>query len=778
MVTTMKNQAIQTLCRKGTSYAPRLQTDVLYQMPAGSFDYKGIFDRTARFVQDEYLLNAETWKMFVEQFRSNVDDADLGWRCEYWGKMMRGSVFTYQYTGDEQLYEVLEATVNDMMSAAEPCGRISTYSKQAEFDGWDLWGRKYILLGFEYFLDICKSEELKQRVIAAMCAHADYIMQYVGREEDGKKLITKCTRNWLGLNSSSILEPYVRLYNITGEKKYFDYATYIVECGGTSEGNVFEMAYEDKLDPYQYRTNKAYEMMSCFEGLLEYYRVTGIEKYKTAVINFAKRVMKSDITIIGCSGCTHELFDNSAKNQLNTEYGGVMQETCVTVTWMKYCYQLLSITGDPMFADYIELSAYNAMLGAVNSAKIKGVIAGFPFDSYSPLLYNTRARSNGGFKVMKQGVYGCCACIGSAGTALIPLSGAMLAKDGVYVNLYIPGKIHTETPEGRSFTVRIETAYPAEGSVRLTLTGAVGERFKLGVRVPAFSKQSTVSVNGAPAQSVQPGYTVLEREWADGDTVELVFDVRVRTFRCEGIGANAPYHVALYKGPVVLARDARLGEKIDLPVDIAEDAEGYVAVTPSDRARFDVNMEYAVPMKDGSHITVVDYASAGKTWGRDSLMTAWMATKDYWSVDFSKPVMLISRNTHLKKYCYADEAGVLRGDPKGEQHETFTLEAAGDGYWYIRSADGRYLTAKGETPDAAAVLTEKLDCDCQKWELDPFVQNRYCLISKKYGCHLYEHFGNTDYRLYALRVGADPNFYVKMLGFNLEVGAVFELVNA
>ncbi len=774
----MKNKAINAMCRKGTSYAPRKKTDVLFQMPAGSFNYKGMADRSARLIQDEYLINADTWRMFVEQYRTFPDDQNLGWKCEYWGKMMRGSVFTYEYTKDEVLYDTLVETVLDMLSAQQPDGRFTTYSVDKEFDGWDLWGRKYILLGFEYFLDICKDERLAGRIIEAICRHADYIMAHVGREEDGKKLITKCTRNWLGLNSSSILEPYMRLYNITGEKKYFDYATYIVECGGVSEGNVFEMAYEDKLDPYEYRTNKAYEMMSCFEGLLEYYRVTGIEKYKTAVVNFAKRVMNSDITIIGCSGCTHELFDNSAKNQLRTDYYGIMQETCVTVTWMKYCNQLLSITGDVAFADAIELSAYNAMLGAVNSYKIKGVLVGFPFDSYSPLMYGTRARSTGGFQVMKQGYYGCCACIGAAGTALIPLSSAMLAKDGVCMNLYLPGKIHTETPDGNDLLIDVDTKYPACGKVKMTLNGAAGESFKFTVRIPAFCKYATVSVNGETPVNAANGYYTIEREWNDGDVVELDLDVRVRTYRRDGNSVHAKDFVALYKGPVVLARDARLGEKIDIPVDIAEDAEGFVEVKPTKTAHFDVNMEYAVPMKDGSSITMIDYASAGKTWNRDSVMTAWMATKNYWNVDFSKPVYLNCMTHCNPDYCTVDEENALHGEQSNEKRDIFTLEETGDGYYYIRSADGRYLTLKGENAEDTAYFTEKLDCDCQKWDIRPFVQNRYEILHKKTGCHLWRIFGSPKYRLYALDPGTDKKFEVYVPQINVSVNAMFLIENA
>lgn len=70
---------------------------------------------------------------------------------------------------------------------------------------------------------------------------------------------------------------------------------------------------------------------------MEYYRVTGVEEWKLAVIRFAKRVFASDITAIGCAGCTHELFDHSAVRQLDAAEKGVMQETCVTVTRMKLC---------------------------------------------------------------------------------------------------------------------------------------------------------------------------------------------------------------------------------------------------------------------------------------------------------------------------------------------------------------------------------------------------------------------------------------------------------
>ena len=153
----------------------------------------------------------------------------------------------------------------------------------------------------EYFLDICDDERFKDEITLSMCRQVDYIMSKIGNEE-GKKQIPTATRHWRGLNSCSILEPIVKLYNLTGEQRYFDFAQYIVDFGGTDVSNLFDLAYENKLYPYQYPVTKAYEMISCFEGLIEFYKITGVERYKIAILNFADRILESDFTVIGSCG--------------------------------------------------------------------------------------------------------------------------------------------------------------------------------------------------------------------------------------------------------------------------------------------------------------------------------------------------------------------------------------------------------------------------------------------------------------------------------------------
>lgn len=632
-----------------------------------NYKFNGILDQSVWYIEDFQLLRVDLWKRFVQQFREDAD-YEAGWRGEYWGKMMRGACFVYAYSQDPKLYQVLTDAVKDILTTQDELGRISSYAVNHEFDGWDIWSRKYVLLGMEYYLEICKDEALRAQIVESMCRQVDYIMTKIGDPEDGKLLITKATRHWRGLNSSSLLEPIVRLYNLTKEQKYFDFATYIVNCGATDIVNIFDLAYEDKLYPYQYPVTKAYEMTSCFEGLLEYYRVTGIEKYKTSAINFANKVLESDFTIIGCCGCTHELFDHSTVRQANTNNHNVMQETCVTVTLMKFFYQLTLLTGQSKYVDAFETSLYNAYLGSINTEKAIGtsswikknsdwIVEPLPFDSYSPLTAGTRGNGIGGLKVMSDNhYYGCCACIGAAGLGLAAKMALMTTEKGFVINMYVDGQMQARTAAGRTLTLNTRTTYPVGGNICISVDLEEAESFELLLRIPGWSKQNSLKLNGEEisisSMEELSGYVSLDREWIHGDTIELVLDMRTESIRPIPYGnqvlmnhvvwgANyvipiydeedplAKYHLALRRGPIVLAQENRLGYSVDEPVDILVEEDGYVDITFPEKeiAPYENILEVEVPLTDGSKMHVTDYASAGKLWTEESKMAAWMLVK-------------------------------------------------------------------------------------------------------------------------------------------------------
>lgn len=626
------------------------------------YQFNGIIDKTVHFIEEFQLLRVDLWKRFVQQFKEDAD-YEGGWRGEYWGKMMCGACFVYGYSQNPELYQVLTDTVKDMLTAQDEYGRISSYGMDHEFDAWDLWSRKYVLLGMQYYLEICKDEELSARIVDSMCRQVDYIMTKIGNPEEGKKLITKATRHWRGLNSSSILEPIVRLYNLTKEQKYLNFATYIVNCGGTDVVNIFELAFEDKFYPYQYPVTKAYEMTSCFEGLLEYYYVIGEEKYKTSIINFANRILESDFTIIGCCGCTHELFDHSTVRQANTNHDDArMQETCVTVTLMKFFYRLSLLTEDSRYVDAFETSMYNAYLGSINTEKVieptileehpDWCIEPLPFDSYSPLTAGTRGVGIGGLKLMSDNhYYGCCACIGAAGLGLIPQMALVNTNKDITLNLFIDGCMQTLTPYGNKLILRTETTYPVSGSVKVMLDLEQPEQFEIRIRIPAWSKKTSLTVNGEWVE-VSSGYVCMDRIWTSGDIIDLALDMRTEYIKPISYGhqilmnhvvwgANyviptydeedpiAKNHCALRRGPIVLAQENRLGYSVDEPMDILVGEDGYVDVAFPEKkiAPYEHMLELCVPLVSGEKMHVTDYASAGKLWTEESKMAAWMLIK-------------------------------------------------------------------------------------------------------------------------------------------------------
>ena len=631
------------------------------RLMGNDYKFNGIIDKSVQYIQEFQLLRVDLWKRFVQQFKEDAD-YEGGWRGEYWGKMMRGACFVYGYSKDAKLYQVLTDTVKDMLTAQDAHGRISSYGIDHEFDAWDLWARKYVLLGMQYYLEICSDDVLASQIVDSMCRQVDYIMTKIGNPEDGKKLITKATRHWRGLNSASILEPIVRLYNITKEQRYLEFATYIVNCGGTDIANIFELAYENELYPYQYPVTKAYEMTSCFEGLLEYYLVTGEEKHKTSIVNFANKILESDFTVIGCCGCTHELFDHSTVRQANTNNGVIMQETCVTVTLMKFFYRLAHLTGESKYADAFEISMYNAYLGSINTEKVieptivkehaDWNIEPLPFDSYSPLTAGTRGNGIGGLKLMSDNhYYGCCACIGAAGLGLIPQMILINRENGIELNLYIDGCIHTTTPAGSRLTLKMETTYPVSGKVKILIQSEASERFEIKLRIPAWSKRSNLAVNGE-RKEINEGYVCLSRVWNSGDYIELELDMRTECLRPIPYnhqvlmnhvvwGENyiiptydeedpiARKHLAFRRGPIVLAQENRLGYSVDEPVDILVGEDGYVDVIfPEETvAPYENILEVQIPLTDGSRMHVTDYASAGKLWTEESKMAAWMLVK-------------------------------------------------------------------------------------------------------------------------------------------------------
>lgn len=273
-----------------------------------------------------------------------------------------------------------------------------------------------------------------------------------------------------------------------------------------------------------------------------------------------------------------------------------------------------------------------------------------PFDSYSPLTSGTRGNEIGGLKVMSDNhYYGCCACIGSAGIGLVPKMQLMSKDDGFAVNLYINGSVKCYSPKGQQVVFGFNTEYPKSGKVEIEIGIDVPENFEILVRNPHWSKNTVVFVNNEPVD-IKDGYISITKQWADKDKINIAFDMRTQVIYPKAYGSQilmnkvvwganivvptfdkedpiAKNHVALQRGPLMLAQDSRLGYSVDDAVTMNL-KDGYIDVEIlDDTVGFDTIINAKVPLADGTYMTVVDYSSAGKLWTEQSKMAVWMLTE-------------------------------------------------------------------------------------------------------------------------------------------------------
>ena len=186
--------------------------DELSFAPAGSVEFFGTIKKA---LDTSYNGDIMAWDIddLVRPFSERKEDGS--WQIEFWGKWFTSAALAYDYNPCAVLDTRLKYAVKSLLSTQSPDGQITTYKSGREFGTWDMWGRKYVMLGLlaEYDRTGDKS------VLSAIEKHAGYIMQNYGKE---KKSI--CDNGmWGGLAASSILEPFVKLYRATAEKKYLDF---------------------------------------------------------------------------------------------------------------------------------------------------------------------------------------------------------------------------------------------------------------------------------------------------------------------------------------------------------------------------------------------------------------------------------------------------------------------------------------------------------------------------------------------------------------------------
>lgn len=609
-------------------------------------------------ISEQRILNHDSWNKIYpeteEAFRLREDDQNYPqrgqWRGEFWGKYILSVIGACRYYHSDELKSRIKKAVEGLLSTQDENGYIGTY-KHSDFvigNNWNVWSRKYTLWGLVEAYQLLQDES----ILVAAKRFVNHLISEVG---PGAVDIVR-TGNFYGLPSSSILQPMVKLYNATGEKKYLEYAEYIVDQWSQhpeglpdilNKGLLGESVHSwfPETDPYRWA--KAYEFMSCVEGLLELYEVTGRQQYFEAGKNIHAALVEWERSPIG----------NISFNDKHAGSAGLINtvsEICDAVYWNRLSFKLFKLTGEEKYIDEIERTLYNSLLTAYNQD--------------GTWCLRRMRMSHVHIPAMNHFLLNHQCCTDNLPRGLFQSAEGVLTRrdDKVYLSIFSEGEGNVILPSGQEAHIEIRGDFLMKGNTKVILTLEEPEKFSFLIRMPRWSSQTTIKVNGDRVRGhVHDNWMTVNRLWREGDQIEISFKLNGRgeifdtekfdkmfhdikfydqewakisfgrggsneeiTRRYEHVKSLSPDDalphkpaVTFFYGPIALARDVRVTEgNIFAPVEFTSVEDVKIK---SIRAPQGIWKAFELDFGQGQKIKFCDYSSAGNTWDNDSKFNTW-----------------------------------------------------------------------------------------------------------------------------------------------------------
>ncbi len=350
------------------------------------------------------------------------------------------------------------------------------------------------------------------------------------------------------------------LYRETGEDKYLDQALYFLEARGREPSvmpatpGAFERAYyqdhlpvTDQTEAMGHAVRAAYLAAGMMDAALE----TDRPDMARAAERLWNSAFERKAYVTGGLGARYEGEAFGDDYELPNETAHA--ETCAAVGGVFWSWRMLCRTGRAKYADAMETALYN------------GALAGVSLDGTKYFYMNPLA-SSGGYE--RADWFDCACCPPNIARLLMSLPAYCYStsEDSLWVHLYAAGGVRAELPDGRSLEIEVDTSYPWDGDVRLTVVKAPDSAVAIRMRIPGWCNAATVNVNRRSAQAMtRPGtYSEVKRRWDRGDVVSLSLPMPVRRLSSHPRVTGNHGRMAIARGPLIYCLEAVDHPGIDL----------------------------------------------------------------------------------------------------------------------------------------------------------------------------------------------------------------------
>src|ERR1700730_4482826 len=461
-------------------------------------------------------------------------------------KWMEAASFVLQSGERPELRTAVDKIAKDVVGAQEPTGYLNTYfvrdhasermePKTQEW-GHELYNMGHLLQGATAFYRATGDRTLLNAGIRFV---NDFLLPNFGPGADKKPLHSGHPEMELAL---------VELYRMTGDRRHLDLAGYLLAGDSRiSAQPPWDNIYHFCGTPFTSRTKlegHAVRAMYACCGATDYYLETGDPAYWKTLNVLWDDLAAHQLYVTGGVGARSdgEAFGNAYELPNERAYG----ESCAAIGNMMWNWRMLSATGESRFADVMERALYN------------GINSGMSLDGKLYCYRNPLAHDPTSGDKIRNPWYDTTCCPPNLERTFASLPGYFysIADDGVYVHLYDNSTMTWRLASGTAIKLTQKTGYPWEGTIRLSVAPATAEVFTVYVRIPGWSRKSTVKVNGEAVEGVVPGrYLPIRRSWKGNDGVEIALDMEPRAVKANPAVTEDTARVAMQRGPVVFCME-------------------------------------------------------------------------------------------------------------------------------------------------------------------------------------------------------------------------------
>lgn len=360
----------------------------------------------------------------------------------------------------------------------------------------------------------------------------------------------------------------VKLYRLTGEKRYLSLAGYFVDERGRAPRffereaaapgyvpifGIRDLAYFQADRPAREQVEAAghaVRAMYLYTAMADLALETGDEALARACDRLWESATGRRMYVTGGIGSSARgeafTFDYDLPN--DTAYA----ETCAAIGLFLFSHRMASLRHDSRYADVMERALFNGILSGLS-------LDGQSYFYVNPLEVLPEACDKNGtyrhVKYRRQPWYGCACCPPNVARILASLGEYAYHTDGssLYADLFHEGTISCAVA-GREVCFRQRTDYPWSESISFEFTGAGPVDFDFALRIPSWCPRPAVALNGTKLEAApmtRNGYAHVRRSWRRGDRLELALPMPVEKLHADPRVRADHGKVAIQRGPLV-----------------------------------------------------------------------------------------------------------------------------------------------------------------------------------------------------------------------------------